>query len=146
MGSSSYWRSVYALRAWRQGTFRRIVISGGPAPADRSIAAPMRDFLEAHGVPREAIQIETQSTSTHENALRVAELLAHVPGSKVLLTSDYHMFRAFRAFKKAGLEVLPRPFPDAGKRAVGWAGRWPAFVDLIVEMMKIGYYRVRGWI
>jgi uncharacterized SAM-binding protein YcdF (DUF218 family) len=106
----------------------------------------MRDFLEAHGVPREAIQIETQSTTTHENALRVAELLAHVPGSKVLLTSDYHMFRAFRAFKKAGLEVLPRPFPDAGKRAVGWAGRWPAFVDLIVEMMKIGYYRVRGWI
>jgi uncharacterized SAM-binding protein YcdF (DUF218 family) len=42
MGQSSYWRSVYALRAWRQGSFQKIVINGGPA--DCSIAEPMRDF------------------------------------------------------------------------------------------------------
>jgi uncharacterized SAM-binding protein YcdF (DUF218 family) len=84
--------------------------------------------------------------STHENALRVAELLARVPGRKILLTSDYHMFRAYRAFKKSGLDVLPRPFPDVRKRADGWTGRWPAFLDLILETTKIGYYRVRGWI
>jgi uncharacterized SAM-binding protein YcdF (DUF218 family) len=144
MGQSSYWRSVYALRAWRQGSFQRVVISGGPA--DYSTAAPMRDFLAAHGVPREAIQIETQSRSTHENALQVAELLARVPGRKILLTSDYHMFRAHHAFKKAGLDVLPRPFPDVRKRAIGWAGRWPAFLDLVLETIKIGYYQARGWI
>ena len=144
MGQSSYWRSVYALRAWRQGTFHRIVISGGPP--QYSTAAPMRNFLESHGVPREAIQIETQSTSTHENALHVAKLLADVPGSKVLLTSDYHMFRAYHAFKKAGLDVMPRPFPDVKKRANGWAGRWPAFLDLVQESIKIVYYRVHGWI
>jgi uncharacterized SAM-binding protein YcdF (DUF218 family) len=144
MGQSSYWRAVYAIRAWKQGTFRQVVVSGGPAHS--SIAVPMRDFLESHGVPREAIQIETQSTSTHENAVHVSELLAHVPGRKILLTSDYHMFRAYRAFKKAGLDVLPRPFPDVRKRAVGWTGRWPAFMDLFLEAIKIGYYRARGWI
>jgi len=144
MGQSSYWRSVYALRAWRQGGFQRIVISGGPA--DYSTAAPMRDFLEAHGVPREAIEIEAESRSTHENAVRVAERLTRVSGRKVLLTSDYHMFRAYHAFKKAGLDVQPRPFPDARKRAVGWAGRWPAFLELVLETIKIGYYRARGWI
>jgi uncharacterized SAM-binding protein YcdF (DUF218 family) len=144
MGQSSYWRAVYAIRAWKQGTFRQVVVSGGPAHS--SIAVPMRDFLESLGVPREAIQIETQSTSTHENAVRVSELLAHVPGRKILLTSDYHMFRAYRAFKKAGLDVLPRPFPDVRKRAVGWTGRWPAFMDLFLETIKIGYYRARGWI
>jgi uncharacterized SAM-binding protein YcdF (DUF218 family) len=135
MGQSSYWRSVYALRAWRQGSFQKIVINGGPA--DCSIAEPMRDFLDAHGVPREAIQIETQSRSTHENAVRVAELLTRVPGRKILLTSDYHVFRAYRAFKKAGLDVLPRPFPDVRKRAVGWAGRWPAFLDLVLETISV---------
>jgi len=86
-----------------------------------------------------------RSGSTHENALYVTELLAGISGRKVLLTSDYHMFRARRAFKKAGLEVLPRPFPDARKRASGWTGRWPAFLDLVGETMKIGYYYVRGW-
>jgi uncharacterized SAM-binding protein YcdF (DUF218 family) len=145
MGPSSYWRSVYALRAWRQETFQRIVVSGGP-PSGASTAAPMRDFLVSQGVPPEAILVETQSMSTHENALRVAELLARVPGRKILLTSDYHMFRAYRAFKKAGLDVLPRPFPDVRKRAAGWTGRWPAFMDVILETIKIGYYQARGWI
>jgi len=97
-------------------------------------------------VPRNAAEIETQSRSTHQNALYVTELLASVPGRKVLLTSDYHMFRAHRASKKAGLDVLSRPFPDARKRASEWSGRWPAFLDLAVETLKIGYYFARGWI
>jgi len=102
MGQSSYWRSTYAVLAWGEGTFHRVVVSGG-GPAGNSIAEPMRDFLECRGVHRAAIQIETRARSTHENALYVAELLAGVPGRKVLLTSDYHMFRAHRAFKNAGL-------------------------------------------
>jgi uncharacterized SAM-binding protein YcdF (DUF218 family) len=145
MGQNSYWRSAYAVLAWGEGTFHRVVISGG-GPEDNSIAAPMRDFLECRGVPRTAIQIEARARSTHENALYVTEMLARVPGRKVLLTSDYHMFRAQRAFKKAGLEVLPRPFPDARKRASQWTGRWPAFFDLVGETLKIGYYYVQGWI
>ena len=123
----------------------RVVVSGG-GPAGTSIAKPMRDFLECRGVPRTAIEIEARSRGTHENALYVAELLAGVSGRKVLLTSDYHMFRAHRAFKKAGLAVLPRPFPDARKRASNWTGRWPAFLDLVEETLKIGYYYARGWI
>jgi uncharacterized SAM-binding protein YcdF (DUF218 family) len=145
MGPSSYWRSTYAVLAWGEGTFHRVVVSGGGS-AGNSIAEPMRDFLECRGVPRTAIQIENRSRSTHENAVYVTELLARLPGRKVLLTSDYHMFRAHRAFKKAGLEVLPRPFPDARKRASDWTGRWPAFLDLVEETLKIGYYFARGWI
>src|SRR6266545_6889509 len=143
MGQSPYWRSAYAVRAWGEGTFHRVVLSGGGS-AGNSIAAPMRDFLECRGVPRTAIQIETRARSTHENALYVTELLARIPGRKVLLTSDYHMFRAHRALKKAGLEVLARPFPDARKRGSQWTGRWPAFLDLVGETMKIGYYYARG--
>ncbi len=132
IGPSSYWRSAYAVLAWRAGTFRRVVISGG-GPVGGSIAETIRDFLVCQGVPRSAIQVETRSRSTRENALYVTQLLAGVPGRKVLLTSDYHMFRAHRAFENAGLEVLPRPFPDARKRASGWSGRWPALLDLVRE-------------
>ena len=63
----------------------------------------------------------------------------------MLLTSDYHMFRARRAFRKAGLEVEPRPFPDADKRLNNWRARWQVVLDLGVETVKIVYYRVRGW-
>jgi uncharacterized SAM-binding protein YcdF (DUF218 family) len=140
LGLSSYWRSVYAGRAWRAGGFRRVVVAGaGAAPL-------IRDFLVGHGVPADAITLEEASTSTRENALNVARLLAGTPGTKVLLTSDYHMFRARRAFRKAGLEVRPRPFPDAIKQCNHYIARWPAFAGLVVESGKIVYYFWRRWI
>lgn len=44
-------------------------------------------------------------------------LLEAEPRPVVLLTSDYHMFRARRMFEKAGLKVVPMPIPDGLKRA-----------------------------
>lgn len=145
IGRDSYWRSTYAVLTWAEGTFHRIIVSGGGSVGS-SIAEPMRDFLVCRGVPRTVIEVETRSRNTHENALYVKELLSGVPGQKVLLTSDYHMFRAYRAFRKVGLDVRPRPFPEALKRASGWTGRWPAFVELVEETVKIAYYYLRGWI
>lgn len=144
IGQSSYWRSVYAVRSYREGEFRQVLLTGGgnPVPA----VLPMRDFLECQGIPHEVIRVETASDSTRENAMNAKQLLEGIPGRKVLLTSDYHMFRASRAFKKAGLDVLPRPFPDVRKRATTWTGRWPAFIDLVTETAKIVYYFLRGWI
>jgi uncharacterized SAM-binding protein YcdF (DUF218 family) len=138
-GVASYWRAVYGLRAWRQGGFRQIIISGEPATT-------MRDFLIAEGIPSSAIQIEVRSHSTRENAWNVKPLLDAAPGPKVLLTSDYHMFRALRAFRKTGSVLAPRPIPDVEKRVANWSGRWGAFLDLCVETIKIGGYYVRGWI
>jgi len=141
LGESSYWRSVYAVRAWREGGVRRIILSG-----DEAVTEPMRDFLVGGGVPAEAILIEGRSRSTRENALYTAELAYSVPGPYVLLTSDYHMWRASRAFAKAGLAVRPRPFPDALKRFNDWRRRLPVFLELVEESGKIAYYRAHGWI
>ncbi len=145
IAEGSYWRSVYAVRAWKEGGFHLLVLSGGGS-AKVSVAEGMRAFLEGQGVPRDVIRLETRSRSTRENALYTMALLADVPGRKVLLTSDYHMFRAHCAFRKVGFDVLPRPFPDVRKRAVSRLRRWPAFLDLVKETLKIGYYYGRGWI
>lgn len=143
IGLNSYWRSVYAARAFEADDFRRIVVTGGgPYP----VSLAMRQFLIAQGVPAQAIIAETQSGSTRENALFVARMLPPDAGRLVLLTSDYHMYRALRTFRKAGLNVGARPFPDAVKMAQRWEWRWSAFIYLCMETAKIGYYRTRGWI
>jgi uncharacterized SAM-binding protein YcdF (DUF218 family) len=144
LGQSSYWRAVYATMAWRGGHFRRIVVSGGGSPV--AAAELMRNFMAAHGVPTASIELEPRALSTRESAIYTTALLAHEPGRKVLLTSDFHMYRTWRAFRKAGLETTPRPFPDVRKRALTWTARWPAFLDLVVETAKLGYYYWRGWI
>jgi len=145
IGGSSYWRSVYAVQAWKEGGFHEVVLTGGGS-GNHSVGEAMRDFLMCQGVPRETIRLETRANNTRENALFTMQLLAGASGRKVLLTSDYHMFRAYRAFRKVGLDVLPRPYPDVRKRASRRVGRWPAFLDLVLETFKISYYFSRGWI
>ncbi len=145
LGGSSYWRAVYAAQAWHEGGFRSVMVSGGDQDGG-NVSEAMRDFLVCQGVPPGVIRLESKSGNTYENAVNTAHLLAAERGQKVLLTSDYHMFRAVRAFEKAGLTVTPRPYPDVRKRATQWRGRWPAFLDLVEETAKIAYYYANGWI
>jgi hypothetical protein len=46
----------------------------------------------------------------------------------------------------AGLDISPRPIPDAGKQAATLAERWPVFLRLGEETTKVLYYKARGWI
>ena len=145
IGLNSYWRAVYAAWAFPEG-FERIVISGGAPPGSSPVALGMRDFLVAKGIAPAVMIMETDSRSTRENAINVSRLLASRSGVNVLMTSDLHMFRAHRAFRKAGLNVLPRPFPDAIKRYNCVTCRWDVFMELSGESTKILYYFMRGWI
>jgi uncharacterized SAM-binding protein YcdF (DUF218 family) len=140
LARDSYLRASYGVLAWRSGSFRHIVICG------RDAGPPMRDFLVANGVPPEAIFLEDQSRSTRENALFSLPIVRRLPGRKVLLTSDFHMYRAFRTFRRAGIDVLPRPIPDVRKYSNRYAFRWPIFMDLSAETAKILYYRWQGWL
>jgi uncharacterized SAM-binding protein YcdF (DUF218 family) len=140
LGVNSYWRVIYAVRAYRQNPYRRVVVTG------KVVAPLMRDLLVAQGVPAAIVTMENAATSTRENAIYTARLLAGEPGRKVLVTSDMHMFRSRRAFAKAGLEVAAVPFPYGGKLGSFMLRRWGLFVELLQETSKIAYYRARGWI
>jgi len=144
MGWSSYLRSEYAVRNFKAGGFRTVVVTGGPV--NLPVAAPMADWMRCHGVPAADIRLETASHSTRENALFTRDLLKSMAGRKVLLTSDYHMFRARRVFAKLGIDLLPQPIPDALKRTSSLVSRWAVFCELSLETGKIGYYWLRGWI
>jgi uncharacterized SAM-binding protein YcdF (DUF218 family) len=146
IAESTYWRSAYAVLVYRECGAQKIMLTGGNRTGGTPVADSMANFLESQGIPQERLVLETRSTSTRENALYTKPLLPHSASQPVLLTSDFHMFRARRAFEKAGIAVQPRPIPDALKRATTWQGRWPAFLDLISETIKIVYYYAHGWI
>jgi len=146
MGWSSYLRTTYAWWTFRDGGFRNVLVSGGAINAPAPVAKAMGDFLKFQGVPPDAIHLETQSHSTRENALYSAPLLKRLPGRKVLLTSDFHAFRARRSFARAGIEVSVLPVPDVLKRSGRWLSRWSCFIDVLEETVKIAYYEARGWI
>ena len=102
---SSYWRARHALLAFQTGGFKKIVISGGEGPG-------ILNFLIVEGVPREAMIAEWRSTSTRENAIETAKLIQDMPGRKVLLTSDFHMYRAVLTV------IRKRIFPVIGRQGL----------------------------
>jgi uncharacterized SAM-binding protein YcdF (DUF218 family) len=144
IGYGTYLRCEYAVLAWNAGGFKRVVVTGGGIDIPQAIT--MKKFLVAEGLPETAILVEPRATSTRENALYTKDLLQGSGGKLVLLTSDYHTYRAMRVFRKVGLNVFTRPAPDAGKRATRFWNRWPVFLDLSTETVKIIYYRLKGWI
>ena len=128
-----------AVLAWKTGSFKTVVVSGRSGPG-------ILNFLVAEGVPRKAIITESRSTSTRENALDTAGLIRNMPGKKVLLTSDFHMYRAIRVFRKVGITVTPMAVPDVLHDTQNWSGRFSGFEIMLIETAKIAYYRLRGWI
>jgi uncharacterized SAM-binding protein YcdF (DUF218 family) len=86
-----------------------IVVSGGQGPQeDISEALAMERYLTARGVPQEMIIKEERSTSTHENFIFSAEILRdRFPDgfSCVLITNDFHVYRATRLAQSAGIET-----------------------------------------
>ncbi len=81
------------------------VFAGPQAPEAREAA---RVLAEDYGIaPR---WVEDRSRNTRENARRSRALLARAGIRRVLLvTHAWHMPRAARAFRRAGLDVVPAP-------------------------------------
>ena len=147
IGASSYWRAVYTVRELRKRPYRRVIISGGNGDDGKPIAELMRDFVRGQSIDTAGILVEGTSTSTRENVRESLALLEEGERRRVvLLTSDFHIWRAVRVFRKAGAEVETCPVPDVLKRYGNWELRAGLFVDLVGETAKIGWYRWKGWI
>jgi len=139
IGIGSYWRAVHAIYVWRHGHFDNLLLSG--EHSDETI----KPLLVANGIPEKAILVEGRSRSTRENALFCQPILANMSAPYVLLTSDYHTYRASRAFAKASVRVETVPAPDILKRSHNLVERWQCFRDLLAEYAAIADYRMRGW-
>ena len=103
MGDSSYWRSTYAVVAWREGRFDRVGPQRRGVGRQRCRRVDARLSRGSGCAPRSDPDRDAGRT-TRENTI-CARAAAGGPGRNVLLTSDYRMFRAHRALRKAGLEV-----------------------------------------
>lgn len=144
LGYDSYLRSVYAGWYLRTYSFPLVVVSGGDG-----VAEAMAKFLVTSGVPESSILLESRSHTTYENAEYVKTLLEQhsvlAANSRiVILTSDYHSWRARRVFERCGVQVRVAPVPDVTKRSGSLAYRLAGFVTIATEFAKDLTYAVQG--
>lgn len=96
-----------AAELYEAGFAPRIVVSGGQG-ADEPIseAESMRRYLVALGVPDEVIELEDKSTNTQQN-MEYSKAIMDAEGyhSALIVTSDYHLWRALQLAQRAGISA-----------------------------------------
>jgi len=98
-----------AFYHWQEHPHMYIAVTGGlGSRATITEAEAMARYLVARGMPRERIILEELSTSTYENLKFAYGILAeYFPHgfSAVVVTNDFHIYRAVRTARAVGLDV-----------------------------------------
>ncbi|TYR81734.1 YdcF family protein [Priestia megaterium] len=108
MSLSLYERTVTALHYLEDNPDTKAILTGGQGnDEDITEAEAMYQFLTAKGVSSDRLIKEEQSTSTYENFLYTKQLVDITNKDIVLISNDFHLFRASLIAKRQGFHVSP---------------------------------------
>jgi uncharacterized SAM-binding protein YcdF (DUF218 family) len=104
-------RTRHAAVLYHEGYADYLICSGGIGAGERiSEAYRCAHSAEKHGVPADAIILEERSLSTEENAIESAAIMReHGWQNAILVSDDYHLWRAHWLFEDQGVQVFPSP-------------------------------------
>jgi uncharacterized SAM-binding protein YcdF (DUF218 family) len=139
----------------RTGSARYAIASGGAVSPSRAAVVEgraLKDQLVAWGIASERVIAEEDSRNTYENAVDSAAIVrAHDWKSVLLVTSAFHMPRAYGCFRAVLLDVdtLPVDFrsyksPFTGE-LVPRADHLARSTTALREWFGRGVYRLRGY-
>ncbi len=129
-------RMVAAMRLHRASGLP-LIVSGGKAFAqDETEARLMRRCLVESGIPSGKIITEEASRDTRENAVNVSRICRERNFRRpILVTSAYHMKRAVKSFRKAGMEVVP--YPAGHRTAIGNGFAWQDLLPTRIQHIEM---------
>jgi uncharacterized SAM-binding protein YcdF (DUF218 family) len=114
-----------AARAYREQGAALVIVSGGKTWQGAMEAEVFAEGLVERGVPRACIALERESLTTRGNARGVARLLRERPAPRLgVVTCDWHMPRALRLFRLAGLEPSAVAAPSPARPVPVRLGRY----------------------
>ncbi len=106
-------RMEAGIALWRAKKAPWLVFTGGRAPwsgLPETEGVLVARLVVARGVPADQIQVTREVGNTADEARAVRDLMAERGWKKIILvTSSWHMRRAARQFRKAGVDFTPFP-------------------------------------
>jgi uncharacterized SAM-binding protein YcdF (DUF218 family) len=107
-------RLDHALDLYDRKLAPRILTTGGsggdPVFTEGGVG---RSYLTQHGVPSEAIIVESEGESTVESTTTAAEIMLRMELHSVIVVSDgYHIYRVKQMLESRGLTAWGSPRPD----------------------------------
>lgn len=126
-----------ALVLYRSGRVAKIIVSGDHQSADYDEPNAMRAYLEANGVPAQAIFMDHAGLDTYSSMWRAR----HVFGASriVVVTQQFHLARAVWCARALGMAAEGSAADRHVYRGIAWlqmrevVSRTKAFVDVTVR-------------
>src|SRR5262252_3369270 len=134
-------RLNHALFLYLQGLAPRILTTGGkgndPTYSEGEVA---HAYLSRHGVPSEAILVESEGGSTVQSLAGAIEIMRRMNLQSCIVVSDgYHIYRVKKMLETEGMKVYGSPRPDVHPPAQGWRAQWLYMRQAIAyELWRIG--------
>lgn len=128
-------RLNHALWLYHESLAPRILTTGGkggdPVFTEGEVA---RAYLTKHGVPAEAILVESEGASTVYSTTAAAEIMRRMNLKSCIVVSDgYHIFRVKRMLQSQGMSVYGSPRPEEPKS--GWREQWLYYRQAVAYML-----------
>jgi uncharacterized SAM-binding protein YcdF (DUF218 family) len=117
-------RLNHALFLYLQNMAPRILTTGGsggdPTFTEGEVG---RAYLSRHGVPSEAILVESEGVSTVQSTVAAAEIMRRMNMKSCIVVSDgYHIYRVKKMLEFQGMNVYGSPRPAAPRG--DWSEEW----------------------
>jgi len=134
-------RLNHALFLYLQGLAPRILTTGGkgkdPTYSEGEVA---HAYLSRHGVPSEAILVESEGGSTVQSLAGAVEIMRRMNLQSCIVVSDgYHIYRVKKMLETEGMKVYGSPRPALGPPVQGWRAQWLyARQAIAYELWRIG--------
>jgi len=126
-------RGYAAIRYLNKNPETKVIVTGGQGPGENiTEAASLRRLLLENKIDKERIFSEDRSRNTMENFIFADELYNLKDKNIIIVTSDYHMFRALSIAKKINYKNVSG-LPSRSQRSI-----LPAF--LLREYVTVVYY------
>ncbi len=102
-----------SLELYRAGRLKTIIVSGGRGRSRVDEARAMAAYLQARGVPRRAIVVDSQGVNTWQAALFTAEYLKkHNLDGVIVVSQAFHIPRSVMALRAAGCPRVGQAAPS----------------------------------
>jgi len=144
-------RLLSGLDVWRRNHARLLITTRVEARAREGVVtsdADQRSLIRLGG-DTAAWRIASPAHTTHDEAMRTAELLAPATSRSIaVVTSPLHTRRACATFEAVGFHVVCIPSDERRYAAYSLPGtrdRFDAFFDWLYEQLAMIKYRSRGW-
>jgi uncharacterized SAM-binding protein YcdF (DUF218 family) len=131
-------RLNHALFLYRKEMAPRIITTGGKGGDPMFTEGEVgRAYLSRHGIPSEAIIVESEGETTVHSTVAAAEIMHRMNLHSCIVVSDgYHIYRVKRMLQFQGIAVYGSPRPTEPRH--GWRQEW----IYLKQAIAFGLWRV----